>query len=371
MANVSAASHVEQIKSVLLKASKATGTDFDYMLRTAQRESSLRPDAKAPTSSATGLFQFIDQTWLATLKKSGHDFGYGKYADAIERVPGGRYKVTDPSMKGEIFALRKDPMAASLMAGAYTRDAAQMLSAALDRTPLKGELYVAHFLGPGGAVKLIQAAESTPNRRAADLFPQAARANRPAFYTKTGAPRTAMQLYEKLISIYGPGKASFAEIQTAAVKRPTANEPVKQSAEPETQLAQRQKQAEEIQQVLVSDPGVVPASATFQLASHFQNVRGEALGTLAGRPFQSLFATDGQKVAAVETQKPPTGPLVIIPDSVRNDSGLQITPAGVRYGAVEVSEMKGPLNIIPKDAGGLLQKRSPILNLFRTDTLQS
>lgn len=363
MANVSAATHVEQIKAVLLKASKATGTDFDYMLRTAQRESSLRPDAKAPTSSATGLFQFIDQTWLATLKKSGEDFGYGKYADAITRMPGGRYKVTDPSLNREIFALRKDPMAASLMAGAYTRDAAETLSSALDRTPLKGELYVAHFLGPGGAVKLIQAAETTPNRRAAELFPQAARANRPAFYTKTGAPRTALQLYEKLISIYGPGKATFAEMQTAAVakqpataKQPAAIDALQQAAQPAAPVVAA---------------AIEPASASFRLASHFQNVRGEALGSLNGRPFQSLFATDGKAVAPGEQQKPPTGPLVIIPDSVRNDSGLQITPAGVKYGAVEASLKKGPLNIIPKDAGGLLQKRAPMLSLFQTDTLQT
>jgi len=31
----------------------------------------LQPPARAQTSSAAGLFQFVDQTWLATLKRHG------------------------------------------------------------------------------------------------------------------------------------------------------------------------------------------------------------------------------------------------------------------------------------------------------------
>ena len=350
MTSVSATSQIGQIKAALRHASEATGTDFDYLLRTAQRESSLRPDIKAQTSSATGLFQFIDQTWLGTLKKSGPQFGYSKFANAIERLADGRHKVTDPAMRQEILALRKDPKAASLMAGAYTRDAAVKLTTALGRPPLTGELYIAHFLGPGGAIKLIKAAESTPDKPAADLFPRAARANRPAFYTKSGAERTAMQLYEKLISIYGPGKATFAEVKATTEAKPVATAtPTLKPAAAET-------------------PRIVPVASNFQLASHFQNIEVYPQGAVPGRPFQSLFVTDGPKpVASTEVARPP-GPLVIIPESVRADIKLRIEPAGIKHGAVALNEDgQGPLNIIPQRPVGLLQKHALIHNLFRTD----
>ena len=75
-----------------------TGADFKYLLATAQVESNLNPNAQAPTSSARGLFQFIEQTWLTTLKEQGAALGYGPYANAISRQPSGDYAVADPRM---------------------------------------------------------------------------------------------------------------------------------------------------------------------------------------------------------------------------------------------------------------------------------
>jgi hypothetical protein len=51
--------------TALHQAATITGSDFDYLLSTATRESSLKPQAKASTSSAAGLFQFVGQAWLA------------------------------------------------------------------------------------------------------------------------------------------------------------------------------------------------------------------------------------------------------------------------------------------------------------------
>src|SRR3954462_9848057 len=86
-----------RVTGAIRNAARATGAGFDYLLNTALRESNLNPDAKAKSSSATGLFQFIDQTWLGTLKQSGAGLGYGKYADAITKTPQGRYAVNDPA----------------------------------------------------------------------------------------------------------------------------------------------------------------------------------------------------------------------------------------------------------------------------------
>ncbi len=349
MTNVSAVTQVGDIKAVLRRASDVTGTDFDYLLRTAERESSLRPHVKASTSSATGLFQFIDQTWLATLKTAGHQYGYGNYADAIERTPDGRHKVSDPELRQEILALRKDPMASSLMAGAYTRDAAERLTDALGRSPIKGELYVAHFLGPGGAIKLIKAAQATPDKAAADLFPRAARANRPAFYERNGDERTVKDLYTKLIATYGPGRAEFA-----GIRPPDAREIQAAAATPPTPP-------------LDGAAKIEPVAAHFRLSSHFQKIQPDPQGATVGRPFQSLFTTAAVRPPDAADKPARTGPLMLIPESVR--AGTTPTPVvnpSAKDGAILARPDGGPMNIIPRAPVGLLQKHAPMYNLFRT-----
>ena len=75
-----------RIAGAIKQAADTTGTSFEYMLATAKMESNFNPKAAASTSSARGLYQFIDQTWLGTVKEAGSQLGYGKYADAITRI---------------------------------------------------------------------------------------------------------------------------------------------------------------------------------------------------------------------------------------------------------------------------------------------
>jgi hypothetical protein len=181
-------------------AARVTGAGFEYLLNTALRESNLNPNAKNTASSATGLFQFIDQTWLGTMKQSGASFGYGKQADAITKTSSGRYVVKDPAMRNEIFGLRKDPTANSLMAGAFANSNAKVLTDRLGRKPSDGELYMAHFLGASGASRFIRTAEANPNAKAAALFPRAAHANSSVFYDNGGQARSLKQVYAGLVS---------------------------------------------------------------------------------------------------------------------------------------------------------------------------
>ena len=55
------------VEAAIRRASNATGVDADFLLKTARRESALNPSAKARTSSAAGLVQFIEQTWLGSV----------------------------------------------------------------------------------------------------------------------------------------------------------------------------------------------------------------------------------------------------------------------------------------------------------------
>jgi len=185
-----AGASVATVAFAIERASARTGVDFDYLMKTALRESSLNPSAKAGTSSATGLFQFIDQTWLGMVKEHGAEHGLGHYADQISQTKSGRYVVADRQIRREILALRYDAEISATMAAEYTQDSADMLRGTLGREPTGGELYAAHFLGPGGALDLIKAAKAGEGS-AASIFPDAARANRSIFYAKGGGARSA------------------------------------------------------------------------------------------------------------------------------------------------------------------------------------
>ena len=189
-------------------AARATGANFQYLLATAQVESGLNPTASVSSSSAKGLFQFIDQTWLTTLKEAGPALGYGNYANAIVQTPSGRYEVPDPAMRQKILALRDDPVANAAMAGAFTQQNADVLQQRIGRTPTEGDLYVAHFFGAAGASQLINLVGQNPDATAAQVFPSAAKANPSIFYDRQGHARTVSDVYHVLVARYDVARAA-------------------------------------------------------------------------------------------------------------------------------------------------------------------
>jgi hypothetical protein len=220
--SINALSAVEQaVKS----AAQATGVDFGFLLRTAKRESGLDSSAHAGTSSAAGLFQFIEQTWLSTLKQHGAAHGYARYAELIQLGPDGRYHVSGEEARKTVMDLRLDPHAAATMAGELASDHAAYLRGRMGREPTGGELYAAHFLGPQGSAKLIQAVETSPALPAASLFPEAAGSNHGVFY-HDGRPLSVSEVYnnlnrtgggEKVASVAAdPGEGAFVSYAGAA-----------------------------------------------------------------------------------------------------------------------------------------------------------
>ncbi|MGE9007212.1 transglycosylase SLT domain-containing protein [Leptospira interrogans] len=199
-----------KIAGSIKQAASTTGTSFEYLLTTAKMESNFNPKAAATTSSARGLFQFIDQTWLGTVKEAGSQLGYGKYADAITKNPSGSYSVSDPTARAEIMKLRDDPQAASAMAGVLTQSNSFKLTGKIGRRPSDAELYMAHFMGVGGAGKLISNAEDNPQASAVQMFPAAAEANRSIFYDRSGRGRSVSEVYSVLNSRYASAASSPA-----------------------------------------------------------------------------------------------------------------------------------------------------------------
>jgi hypothetical protein len=215
------------VEAAIQRASQATGVDFSFLMKTAGRESGLNPAAKAGTSSAAGLFQFVEQTWLSTLKAHGAKHGYARYAELIQKGSDGRFHVSDGEARRAVMDLRLDPHAASLMAGELTSDSAAYLKGRTGREPTAGELYAAHFLGPQGSAKLIEAAQRQPGASAASLFPDAAHANKAIFFT-AGRPATVGEVYASLTKAagggqaVGPGKPAAADVDGGFIQYASA-----------------------------------------------------------------------------------------------------------------------------------------------------
>lgn len=213
----------QSLAYVLTAAGDRNGVDFDYLLQTAMRESSLNPQAKAQTSSAVGLFQFLESTWLQVLKQQGPRLGYGQYAQAVEVNAEGDYFVRDPEQRAQILKLREDPQMAADLAAAFTKGNGDYLSAKFGRMPSAGELYIAHFLGAQGAERMFAAGLENPDQIAAQLFPKQAAANKAIFYSD-GRARTIREVYQSLVAKHDGSQpaASFTaqQMSGAATEAP-------------------------------------------------------------------------------------------------------------------------------------------------------
>src|SRR3546814_7941053 len=122
-----------EVRRVIFRSSRQTGVDFNYLFNQAKIESGFNPNARASTSSATGLYQFIDQSWLGVVNDHGEKYGLGWAANAISRGSNGRYYISDPSVRQQILDLRTQPEIASAMAAEHAADNQQTLEAQLGR----------------------------------------------------------------------------------------------------------------------------------------------------------------------------------------------------------------------------------------------
>lgn len=191
---VTARSNAALAAQAVRNASARTGVDFSYLMDVARVESNYDADAQASTSSARGMFQFTNQTWLSTLDRHGASHGLSWAADAIGRDSNGRYSVRDAGLKNQILALRDDPAVASTMAASLTADNRAYIEPRIGRSAEAVDLYLAHFLGSGGAVNFLSAMSADPDQPGAPLLPEAASANENIFYGAGGRMRSLTEI---------------------------------------------------------------------------------------------------------------------------------------------------------------------------------
>ena len=214
---MSASGVIQSIKA----AADRTGVDFTYLMKKATQESSLDPTAKASTSSAMGLYQFTSQTWLRSIKQHGADYGLGSYAEHIKIDSNGIAHVDSTAMKHTILKLRSDPTISAEMSAELDKDNLATLKGNVTGKLGATELYLAHFLGAGGASDFLNTMKATPNAKAADILPQAATANNSVFYDKNGEARSLKQIYAHFAQKFDTNKSASTLVASTTPVKPT------------------------------------------------------------------------------------------------------------------------------------------------------
>jgi hypothetical protein len=156
------------IQQKVAEAAKRVGVDPNVMLAMAAVESDFNPNARAKTSSAGGLMQFLDGTWREQLAKHGRKHGLAPNASKF------------------------DPDAAALLGAEYLKTNLNSIRG-LSKGNAVTDAYLTHFLGPGGAKKFLSMSGETP---AASQMPDAAKSNKSIFYGQNGNPLTADEVYQ-------------------------------------------------------------------------------------------------------------------------------------------------------------------------------
>ncbi|TVQ81637.1 MAG: hypothetical protein EA357_12195 [Micavibrio sp.] len=184
-------------------ASQIVGADFSYMMELASAESGFGADARAGTSSATGLYQFIEQTWLVLLHRHGEKHGLGEIAGQIDAQTDRHGRVTSariehPFVREYALSLRTDRRIAALIAAEFVKENHDNLRAALPRRNInRTDQYMAHFLGSGQAVRFLRALGEQPDTPAATLFATEAASNPAVFYNAQGDARSVGDIYAR------------------------------------------------------------------------------------------------------------------------------------------------------------------------------
>ncbi|MEX2647941.1 MAG: transglycosylase SLT domain-containing protein [Alphaproteobacteria bacterium] len=193
----SGASPDPTVRAIQVAAARS-GVDFGFMLAQAALESGFDPEAQAPTSSARGLYQFTDATWLAMVRDHGAEVGLGAEAAHIGTTADGRPVVDDAAARRRILALRDDPRLSAELAARLAKDNRRALETAGGVGAVGAtELYLAHFLGAGQATKFLARLTATPDADAANLFPVEAKANQDVFHDASGRSRSLAEVYDR------------------------------------------------------------------------------------------------------------------------------------------------------------------------------
>ncbi|GGH17673.1 hypothetical protein GCM10007036_19280 [Alsobacter metallidurans] len=208
----------------MLRAAEQAEVDPVYLMALADKESSFRPEVRASTSSAEGLFQFIESTWLEVVHDYGSRHGLAFEASAIDTA-GDKPAVKDPEMRTRILELRRDPYVAAVMASELMKRDRAQVAFRIGRDLKPAELYLTHFLGPSDAASLLELQRSKPTTAASKEFKAAAKANKNIFFARKGRrlkPLSVAEVYNLIDSMIGLRLARYTGVSAFGTPTVTA-----------------------------------------------------------------------------------------------------------------------------------------------------
>lgn len=308
-------------------------------------ESGGRANAKNPNSSASGLGQFIDSTWISTVRKHRPDIANGR-------------------SNQELIALKSDPQLGREMTKAHTQENAEFLAnQGIPQTA--GNIYLAHFLGSRGAAQVLRADPNTPiesivgpgvvqangflrGKSASEVAAWASRkmgSASGASSTVPADPRYSQLTLEERVSVYQKAEAGArqANIQRQAqqtAQRDAANDQVNAGIVAGTVRSEQDiwdnpyldlgQKAARVTQFRTAQKGIIQAQ------SDIAAING---GSFAGDPYQSDFKTRVDNAAAFARKSLPADQAQSFVESMVRQSGSvdSGTVNSIRVGAASRS----------------------------------
>lgn len=192
----------DYMRDMITGASNKAGVDPGLVAKIAAFESGFDPNAKSPYSSAHGVGQFIDSTWIETVRKHGARHGVAGAAGLTDQ---------------QALALRSDPKLQSAMLAELTRENVAR-GRALGGKDDAANAYAMHNLGAGDGAKFLKALQSNPGASIASILSSRVIANNPSLYGD--GSRTVGDAYAAMSTKMALGE-SFA-ISARAASSPAA-----------------------------------------------------------------------------------------------------------------------------------------------------
>jgi hypothetical protein len=188
----------------------------------AWRESRFDPLAVNPQSSARGLMQFTEATWLETVRDYGAAHGLALEAAALRTDPRtGTVSAPDERELRHLLIMRFDPQLSAALAAARMAAARSALEAGLARPVTASDLYAVHLLGMGGARRFLAA---QGGQRAADIVgPQVAARNRGVFFDRDGRALDVAEVRDEITRSTAPDPRVLAASGPARIELASAS----------------------------------------------------------------------------------------------------------------------------------------------------
>lgn len=165
----------DDVIRIIRDAATTVGIRPDWAVAIAKTEAKdLSPDSKNPRSSASGLFQFTDETWKESVGK------WGK-----------KHSVLDD----DVF----DANSNSVMGAEFTKSNMEKLSKLLGREPTLSEVYLAHFSGFTGASKVLSKIKDNPNVLASEVWSKKAQEQNPTIFKEGIKASEVVQLLTRRV----------------------------------------------------------------------------------------------------------------------------------------------------------------------------